>query len=113
MTTKHLPTLCPKFEQAFIMIGKKWNGMIIHSLFEEPLRFCQLRDSINGISDRVLTERLRELNELGVLEKIEQENAGNQVIAYTLTDKGHELEPTLKLLHSWADDWVEPSPVRN
>lgn len=106
MTIKHLPTLCPKFEQAFFMIGKKWNGMIIQALFEGPLRFCQLRDSIAGISDRVLTERLRELDELGILAKMETETGGCHVAVYELTAKGYELEPTFKLLHSWADEWI-------
>lgn len=110
MATKHLPTLCPKFEQAFFMIGKKWNGMIIQALFDGPLRFCQLRDSIHGISDRVLTERLRELDKFGMLSKFENDKEGIKVAVYQLTEKGQELEPTLKLMHAWADEWIEIEP---
>ena len=105
-TEKHVPTLCPKFERGFQLIGKKWNGLIIQSLLNEPLRFGQLRDSINGISDRVLIERLRQLGRLGIVCRKTTEIDSHQVALYSLTEKGLELEPVLNNLHQWADEWM-------
>lgn len=104
---KHVPSLCPKFERAFQLIGKKWNGLIIQSLFAEPLRFGELRDSITGISDRVLIERLRQLEAYGITEKKDVEADGHKYSVYSLTEKGQKLGPVFSKLHEWADTWME------
>lgn len=104
---KHVPSLCPKFERAFQLIGKKWNGLIIESLFRQPLRFGELRDSITGISDRVLIERLRQLNGYGMVVKEDVEADGRKYSVYRLTEKGMKLQPVFNQLHDWADVWME------
>jgi DNA-binding HxlR family transcriptional regulator len=104
-----LPVMCAKMEHACKVIGKKWNSLIIEVLLATPLRFGQLRDSINGISDRVLIERLRELSEEGIVCKEETEVNGHMVTIYNLTDKGHDLQKIFNSLHVWADEWVEPA----
>ncbi|MDO4670515.1 MAG: helix-turn-helix domain-containing protein [Aerococcus sp.] len=98
--------LCPKFEQAINILGKKWNGQIIESLRLEPMRFCSLRNNIAGISDRVLTERLKELQTLGIVTREEIKSDEHTYTRYCLTKKGEDLQPVLQCLHDWADEWV-------
>ncbi|KAA9234496.1 MULTISPECIES: winged helix-turn-helix transcriptional regulator [Aerococcus] len=107
MSEQHIPSLCRKFEQGFQLLGKKWNGLIIQSLLKGPLRFSELRDHIDGISDRVLTERLRELTCLGILERVTQCSDCHKYTYYALTQKGQDLETVLTSLHSWSDQWIE------
>lgn len=104
-----LPVMCSKMEHACKVIGKKWNSLIIEVLLATPLRFGQLRDSINGISDRVLIERLRELTEEGIVRKEESESNGHNITVYTLTEKGQDLQKIFNNLHRWADEWVDPA----
>ncbi|AMB98901.1 hypothetical protein AWM75_02340 [Aerococcus urinaehominis] len=99
--------MCPKLEVAVNILGKKWNGAIIYHLINHPQRFCQLRDSIEGISDRVLIERLRELSKQGLVAKCdEQGNYQAKGNCYGLTSMGQAMEPVLADLHTWAQDWV-------
>lgn len=98
--------LCPKFEQGINILAKKWNGQIIESLRIEPMRFCSLRDNITGISDRVLTERLKELQQEEIVTRAEVEQNEHVYTCYCLTEKGRDLQPVLESLHHWADQWV-------
>lgn len=62
--------LCPKFEKTFEILGKKWNGLIIDVLIAEgPQRFVEIANKIPDVSDRVLVERLKELEEKEILER--------------------------------------------
>ena len=62
--------LCPKFEKSFSILGKKWNGLIIDVLLERgPQRFGELKEKIPMLSDRVLVERLKELEAEGIITK--------------------------------------------
>lgn len=101
------PSLCPLFEEAMAIMSKKWNGLIIEILLQHPMRFCQLRDSIEGISDRLLIERLRELTEKGIVVKEDAINSGgNHVTTYALTPKGEALKPSFDHIHEWAMEWL-------
>lgn len=108
MIKTHRASMCRKFERTLKFIGQKWNCLIIDALLPGPLRFCQLRDSINGISDRVLIERLRDFQQKGLITKGEiQDEEGHSYSTYQLTEKGRALEPCLTELHHWADQWIE------
>lgn len=107
MSQERTSTLCPKFEQAMSFLGKKWNGLIIESLCVGPLRFGELRDNIEGISDRVLTERLHELMDLDIVSKSKEDYNGRKVTRYSLTHKGAQLQGCLNAIHKWADHYVE------
>lgn len=109
MSDHTLVAMCPRFEAAFQLIGKKWNGLIIEALLERDLRFCELRDSINGISDRLLIDRLRDLIAAGVVVKTSVDTDGHQLVTYQLTDKGQDLKQVFSSLHTWADQWVDPA----
>jgi DNA-binding HxlR family transcriptional regulator len=86
---------------AFTILGKRWNGMILATLGAGPLSFAVLRRAVSGISDAVLSDRLTELADAGLLTRTV--SAGPPVsVAYTLTVAGEELLPLLRQLGAWA-----------
>lgn len=87
---------------AFSVLGKRWNGMIVDALGQGELSFVGLRRAVAGISDAVLSDRLGELSDAGlVVRKVE---AGPPVaVAYALTDAGCRLVPILSQLGEWAE----------
>lgn len=92
-------TLCPKFEKAFSILGKKWNGLIIDVLLQEKeQRFVDMAHKIPMLSDRVLTERLKELEKEGIVSKTDGQ--------YQLTDKGVGLKEVLDSVRNWSQDWL-------
>ncbi|GCF93627.1 transcriptional regulator [Enterococcus florum] len=99
-------SLCPKFEKGFSILGKKWNGLIIDVLLEEgPQRFVDLATKIPHVSDRVLAERLRELEFEGLLQR-EEDSESQKRLVYCLTDKGRDLDAVMKNLHQWGEKWI-------
>ncbi|MGY3749508.1 winged helix-turn-helix transcriptional regulator [Vagococcus acidifermentans] len=98
--------LCPKFEKTFSILGKKWNGLIINVLIKEgPQRFVELANKIPKVSDRVLTERLKELEEEGILTRKVFQNETNR-IEYELTEKGSDLKHVMQEIQNWSDHWL-------
>lgn len=99
--------LCPKFEKTFSILGKKWNGLIIDVLLENGTqRFKNLVHSVPKCSDRVLVERLKELEQVGVVDRIT--STDSSLIEYRLTTKGEELAPVMAAVHQWSDKWCDP-----
>lgn len=96
--------ICPHFHAAIELIGKRWSGAILIALIEGPLRFGELAKTVPGVSDRLLSERLRELEEAGVVERTVQPDAPVRV-SYALTAKGAELKPAIGELREWARRW--------
>jgi DNA-binding HxlR family transcriptional regulator len=97
--------LCPKFEAAFQLLGKRWSGLIIQVMQSGPKRFKDISEAISGVSDRVLTERLKELEETGILvRRVYPETPVR--IEYELTDKGYALEQVMKETQKWGDAWL-------
>lgn len=97
--------LCPKFEKAFQMLGKRWNGVIIRVLEERPMRFNEIAEQIPHISQKMLSDRLKELeSEEIVVREVFPETPVR--IEYRLTDKGYAITPVLDELQHWADKWV-------
>lgn len=94
--------LCPKMESAFQVLGKRWIGIIIHVLLDGPKRFKDLTEIIPSISQKMLSERLKELENEGLIDRIVIDDTPVKVI-YQLTDKGKSLEDVLKELGKWAD----------
>jgi DNA-binding HxlR family transcriptional regulator len=88
--------------RAFSVLGKRWNGMILDVLGEGPLSFVGLRRAVTGISDAVLSDRLVELADAGLV--VRDVDAGPPVaVSYALTDAGARLVPILAQLGAWAD----------
>lgn len=91
---------------AFSVLGKRWNGMIISSLGGGPSTFVALRRAVSGISDTVLSDRLAELADAGLVARAV--DAGPPVtVSYTLTDSGRGLLPILDQLGTWASENLE------
>ncbi|MCL1631706.1 helix-turn-helix transcriptional regulator [Sporolactobacillus sp. CPB3-1] len=99
-----VPSVCPKFEKAFQILGKKWNGLIIEVLLAGETHFSMISAAIPELSDRMLSARLRELEEMGIIERIVDTGYPVQV-TYRLTDMGIESKPILEAVHDWADKW--------
>lgn len=96
--------VCPHFHAAIELIGKRWTGAIVCALTERPLRFGELAKAVPGLSDRLLSQRLRELEDEGVVER-EVEPGTPVRVTYSLTEKGAELRPAIRELRLWARRW--------
>jgi DNA-binding HxlR family transcriptional regulator len=94
--------LCPKFEAAFELLGKRWTGLIIRVLLSGPKRFKDISDIIPSMSDRMLSERFKELEAAGILVRHVYPETPVR-IEYELTEKGKALEPAMRELQKWAD----------
>lgn len=91
---------------AFSVLGKRWNGMIISTLGGGPTTFVTLRRAVPGISDTVLSDRLAELAQAGLVSRTVE--AGPPVtVSYALTASGDSLLPILGQLGQWASANLE------
>ncbi|WP_040949635.1 winged helix-turn-helix transcriptional regulator [Gorillibacterium massiliense] len=102
---QHPHTLCPKFEAAFELFGKRWTGLIIQVLLSGTRRFGEIVQSIPNMSDRMLAERLKQLEEEGIVVRTVYPETPVR-IEYTLTDKGRALEPVMREVQGWAESWI-------
>jgi DNA-binding HxlR family transcriptional regulator len=96
--------VCPDFHAAIELIGRRWAGAILIALADGPRYFADLGAAIPGVSDRLLSRRLRELEAAGLVERSVHDGTPARV-SYALTDKGWALEPVLGELRSWAQAW--------
>ena len=96
--------VCPHFHAAIELIGKRWTGAIICALTERPLRFGELGKAVPGLSDRLLSRRLRELEDEGLVER-EVEDGSPVRVTYSLTPAGVELGPAIAELKAWGRRW--------
>jgi len=87
------------------LIGKRWSGAILLVLMGGPARFSEIKGLVPEISDRLLSERLKELEAERLVERRVMESVP-VAVEYALTDKGRALEPALRGLKSWAHDWL-------
>jgi DNA-binding HxlR family transcriptional regulator len=97
--------LCHRFHRAVELVGRRWNGAIIFLLLQDRARFAQLRAAIPGITDRMLAERLHELEAEGVILRTVLPDAPVRV-EYALTKKGRALAGALSAIGQWAEKWV-------
>ena len=99
---------CLHFQQAVELIGRRWCGTIARALLPGPRRFTELRRAIPQISDRALSQRLRELEAEGVV--IRRVSTGPPVeVAYELSAKGRDLEQVIDGVERWAHEWLAGS----
>jgi DNA-binding HxlR family transcriptional regulator len=104
MTAMSNHQLCPKFEMAFELLGKKWTGLIINTLLTGPKRFKDITETIPTMSDRILAERFKELEAAGILERHVFPDIPVR-IEYELTKKGKSLQPVMNEVQHWSDQW--------
>lgn len=106
------PELCPRFHRASELIGRRWTGAIIFVLLRYRCRFAALRDAIPEITDRMLCDRLQELEQEGIVERTVVPDTPVRV-EYALTKKGRALAATVEAISEWADKWTEDvAPAR-
>jgi DNA-binding HxlR family transcriptional regulator len=98
--------VCPQFHEAIELIGKRWTGAIVCALTERPMRFGELGKAVPGLSDRLLSQRLRELEDEGLVER-EVEAGTPTRVTYSLTATGKDLGPAIKELKAWAKRWKQ------
>lgn len=99
--------LCPKFESAFELLGKRWTGLIIRVLLNGPKRFKEISEMIPNMSDRMLAERFKELETVGILTR--RVYTGMPVlIEYELTAKGKALKSVMDEIQKWGETWIVP-----
>jgi DNA-binding HxlR family transcriptional regulator len=97
---------CALYHQAIELVGKRWTGAIVAVLLEAPARFSEIKECVPDLSDRLLSERLKELEAEGIVDR--QVIDGNPPrVQYLLTAKGMELEPAIDSLKSWARHWLD------
>lgn len=102
MNSKDLPK-CP-IETTLKMLGCNWKVLIIRELLTGTKRFGELKKAVTGITQKVLTSKLREMEELGLLERKIYPQIPPKV-EYTLTDIGYSLRPVLESLKDWGKDY--------
>jgi len=100
------PCIDPKVEKSFELIGKRWTGLIIYVLSSGPKRFSEIHSSIPDLSKRMLTERMKELEENGIVIRhvIPERPVHTE---YLLTKKGTELGKILCPISDWAQSWIK------
>jgi DNA-binding HxlR family transcriptional regulator len=103
-------SVCPRFHYAVELLGRRWIGAIISILMSGPRRFNELLVAVPGLSDRLLTERLRELEREGIVVRTVHDERPVRV-TYALTESGESLAPILDQISDWAERWVEFVPV--
>ena len=97
--------VCTKFHHAVELIGRRWSGAIISSMISGPRCFNEFLAAVPGLSDRLLTERLRELESEGLVRRTVLTGPPIRV-SYELTASGKDLEPAIEALSHWAEKWV-------
>ena len=107
--SKDIPLLCPRFRRASELIGRRWTGAIIYVLLEARCRFATLRAAVPGITDRMLSERLQDLEKEGIVARTVVPEMPVRV-QYALTTKGRELAAAVSAIAEWAERWI-PLPA--
>ena len=97
---------CPHYHHAVEVIGRRWTGAILFVLMDSRCRFATLRDAIPDITDRMLSERLHELEQEGIVERTVVPDTPVRV-EYALTRKGRELATAIDAIGVWARKWID------
>lgn len=105
LLTPPMTQMCPRYEHAAQLLGKRWTGLLLQALMYGPRRFCELTSLVEGLSDRVLSDRLRELEVEGIVQRVVYPQIPVRV-EYQLTEKGLALKPVVDAIQQWAEQWV-------
>ena len=99
---------CPFYHEAIELVGRRWTGAILRVLMDGPLRFSEVAQAVPELSGRLLSERMKELEKRGIVERTVKPGPPLKV-EYELSVMGRELEPALSELERWARRWLRPS----
>jgi DNA-binding HxlR family transcriptional regulator len=99
--------ICPNYHRAIELIGRRWTGAILLALSQGAERFCALTAAVPGLSDRLLSERLKELEAEGIVRRTVLPTIP-VTISYQLTEKGDALQGVMDAVGLWAQEWLAP-----
>jgi len=105
MTINEAEAFCPYYHHAVELIGRRWTGAILRAMLVGVSRFSDLTGTIPGLSDRMLSERLKELESEGLLIRLVIPETPVRV-EYHLTEKGRALESVIEAVSAWAEEWL-------
>ncbi len=97
--------MCPKYELGIELLGKRWTALIIRVLMAGPKRFKEIKEQIPEMSDKMLTDRMKELEANGVIVRHVYPETPVR-IEYELTDKGVSLRPVIEAIQAWSEAWL-------
>jgi len=99
-------TCCPRLHETVELVGKRWSGAIVYVLMVGgTMRFSQIAHAVPDLSDRLLSERLKELEARGIVER--RVSDGSPVkVEYELTERGKDLRDAIAELKAWGDRWL-------
>ena len=101
------PACCPRLHEAVELVGKRWTGAILAVMLQGgPMRFSEIAQAVPALSDRLLSERVKELEARGLVER-RVGGASPSRVEYELTPMGRDLAPALGELEAWAHRWLE------
>jgi DNA-binding HxlR family transcriptional regulator len=109
--TPQIPELCTRFHRASELIGRRWTGAIIYLLLRKRCRYAVLRDAIPDITDRMLSDRLQELEQEGIVDRTVVPAIPIRV-EYSLSKKGRALASAIDAIADWAEKWTEERPAQ-
>jgi DNA-binding HxlR family transcriptional regulator len=101
-----LSPFCPRFQYAIELIGRRWIGAVLRVLIQGPTRFNEILAAVPNLSDRLLTERLRELEREGLVSRTVSQDRPVRV-TYELTECGRSLSEIICTIGTWSERWVE------
>ncbi|MBN1530030.1 MAG: winged helix-turn-helix transcriptional regulator [Thermoleophilaceae bacterium] len=96
---------CSAYHHAVELVGKRWTGAILFVLMDGPARFSEVKHLVPDLSDRLLSERMKELEAEGIVSRRVVDDTPVRV-EYSLTVKGEALEPAVRALKLWARTWL-------
>jgi len=98
---------CPKYASLMDLLSRRWMGIVLRVLLSGPHRFNEILTAVPGLSDPLLTQRLRELEAKKLAERRVYPTSPVRV-EYVLTESGRDLERAVRVLSEWADKWWTP-----
>ena len=105
MKRYEVQAFCPYYHRAVELVGRRWTGAVLRAMFAGISRFSDLTETIPGLSDRMLSERLKELEAEGLTVRLVIPETPVR-IEYRLTEKGRALESVIEALSGWAEEWL-------
>ena len=106
-----LAAFCPAYTRAIEIIGRRWTGAIVRSMLSGANRFSEILAAVPGLSDRLLSERLKELESEGIIQRSVVPSTPVR-IDYSLTEKGYALASVVRAVAEWAETWASPGADR-
>src|SRR5215207_8383265 len=107
--TIHLSAFCPTYHHAIELIGRRWTGAILRAMLSGEARFNDIASVVPGLSDRLLSERLKELEAEGIVRRTVVASTPVRV-DYSLTEKGQALNEVIMSVSNWAEQWLTLAP---